>query len=193
MDSYYIDPSDGDSRQSRSRSDSHLSTTTSQFQDLNIKSSAQPAHEEGGGSTAVRTSTTSYLNPDPPPTSTTTIISSPAPQQLTPFPEFSQAELDANWLFTEPEDITGPTPIVRLDPVQHTPSEQSLGNHPSPSRSNSFPANMRWAHSQSNLGPYHSQYHSTIGVQHFDPRFDLGIQQSYTWPRKSNSRSQGLV
>jgi hypothetical protein len=183
MDSYYIDRSDEDSQQSRSRSNSHLSTTTSQFQELNIKSSAKSSHEEGGTSTEGPASTTSFLNPDPLPSSTT-FISSPAPQQLTPFPDFSQAELDANWLFAEPEDTTGPTPIVRLDPAQHTPSEQSLGSHPSISRSNSFPANMRWVHPQPDAGPYCSQSYSTIGIQNFDPRFDAGIQPSYTWPRK---------
>jgi hypothetical protein len=142
MDSYYIERSDEDSRQSRSRSNSHLSTTTSQFQDLSIKSSVKSSHKEEGTSTEGPATTSSFLNPDRHPSSNT-LIASPAPQQLTPFPDFSQAELDANWLFTESEDTTGPTPIVRLDPVQHLPSEHSLGSHHSLSRSNSFPANMR--------------------------------------------------
>jgi hypothetical protein len=186
MDSYYIEGTGEDSQKSRSRSNSHLSTTTSQFQDLDIKSSSKPSTEESGTSTEAPTSTSSFLNPDPLPSSSTLIVS-PAPQQLTPFPDFSQAELDANWLYTEPEDTSGATPIVRLDPVQQLPSERSLGSLPSISRSYSFPANMRSVHHQPDFGDRRSQHNSTVGIQNFDPRFDGGLQQSFTWPRKLNS------
>ena len=187
MDSYIIERNEEDSHDARSRSNSDLPNTTARLEELVIKSSANPSHEEEGTIFDRPTTTTSFLTPDPLPSSTT-LIASPAPQQLTPFPDFSQAELDANWLFAEPEDTsaTGPTPIVRLDPAHNTPSERSLGSQPSISRSNSFPANMRWVYPQPHVRPGRSQSSSTIGIQNFDPRFDSGLQQSYTWPRKSN-------
>jgi hypothetical protein len=183
MDSYYIDRSDGDSQQSRSRSNTHLSNATSQFQDLNIKSSVKATAKEGGTSKEDPTSTSSCFDPDQQHPSSTSLLSSSTPQQAAPFPDFSQAELDANWLFTEPEDISaaaGQAPIVRLDPA-HQPSEPS---QPSISRSNSFPANMRSVQFQPYDRPYYSQDRSAVGVQNYDSRFDAGIQPSYTWPRK---------
>jgi hypothetical protein len=134
MDSHYIDPSVEDSHQSRSRSNSHLSSTTSRFQDLDIKSTISST-EQGGG--------TSTEDPESHPASTSTFTAEP--EQYTPFPQFSQSDIDAHWsCLPATEDRTGPTPLLRLDPAEHLSSTSSLHSHPSLSRSHSFPANMRY-------------------------------------------------
>ncbi|KAH8602666.1 hypothetical protein B0O99DRAFT_647537 [Bisporella sp. PMI_857] len=167
MDSCYIDQSAEDSLPSRSRSNSHLSTATTQFQHLNIKPPASSNQEEGTSlsTEGPTTSSSTFLDPDPLP-STSNFISAPQPQQLTPFPDFSQEDLDANWSFTgaSEDQSTQPPPLLRLDSVPTLPSD-TTSRQPI-SRSNSFPANM-----------------SAVGVQQYDNRFDAGIQPSYTWPR----------
>ena len=63
MDSFYIDQSTEDSHRSRSRSNSHLSATATQFQDLNIGSTVRQLDQEGTLSEAATTSTPSFLDP----------------------------------------------------------------------------------------------------------------------------------
>jgi hypothetical protein len=144
--SAYIERSDEDLHQSRSRSNSYLLTTTSQLEDLHIKPSTPSVKEEGTLSREAPTTTSTsspFLNPDPLPTSSE-FITAPTPQHLTPFPEFSQEELDENWSYLAvPEDSTAPTPLLKLDSVQSLPRDPSLGSQPSLSRSNSFPVSMR--------------------------------------------------
>lgn len=135
-----IERQDQDSYQSRSRSNSHLSTTTSQFQDLNIKPSTPSIQEEGAPIT--RTSSP-FLNPDPLPSSSD-LITAPIPQHLTPFPDFSEKELNENWgYFGTSEESTAPTPLLKFDSVQSLPRDQTLGSQPPTSRSLSYPASMR--------------------------------------------------
>lgn len=144
MDSHYIDPSVEDSHQSRSRSNSHLSSTTSRFQDLDIKSTISSTEQGGGTSTEdPTTSTPAFLDPESHPASTSTFTAEP--EQYTPFPQFSQSDIDAHWsCLPATEDRTGPTPLLRLDPAEHLSSTSSLHSHPSLARSHSFPANMRY-------------------------------------------------
>jgi len=172
MDSCYIEQSTQDLHQSRSRSNSHLSTTTSQFQDLSIKATAPSTQEEGTSlSTKGPTSSSPFLNPDPLPSSSN-FISAPQPQQLVPFPDFSHSDLDTNWSsLGASEDQPAPTPLLRLDSVPTLPSSDT-SHQRSISRSNSFPVNM-----------------SAVGVQQYDSQYDAGVQPSYTWPRKSTKPS----
>lgn len=163
MDSHYIDQSVEDSHQSRSRSNSHLSRATSQFQDLNIKSTIASTEQGGGTSTEGPTTTTpSLLDPNSHPASTFT--SSPTTEQYPPFPQFSQSDIDTHWPSLA-HDRSSTTPLLTLDPAEQLPSDQPSHSHPAISRSNSYPVNM-----------------STVGVQQYDSRFDAGVRQTYTWP-----------
>jgi hypothetical protein len=141
MDSHYIDASVEDSRQSRSRSNSHLTRATSKFQDLNIKSTIASTESGGGTSTeGPTTSTPSFLDPNSHPASTYT--SSPTEQYPPPFPQFSQNEIDAQWPSLAGRSST--TPLLRLDPAEQLPTDPPSHSHPSISRSNSYPVNMRY-------------------------------------------------
>jgi hypothetical protein len=147
MDSFYIDQSTEDSHRSRSRSNSHLSATATQFQDLNIGSTVRQLDQERALSEAATTSTPSFLDPTSHQTSSD-FISAPVPQQYTPFPLLSESDFDSDWPYsTSTEERIGSAPVVRLDPVCASPQdlgEQSVGNRESSSRSNSIStANMR--------------------------------------------------
>lgn len=184
MDAHYIDPSAPDSRPSRSRSNSRLSQATSQFQDLDIKSSTASTETGGGTSTEGPTATTttsapSLLDPNSHPTSTFT--SSPTTENYPPFPQFSQTDIDAQWPgLSVSHNRPGTTPLLRLDPAEQLSTDQPVHSHPSISRSNSYPVNMRYV-SHPPLQMTTHQLHSTVGVQ-YDSRFDAGIRQTYTWP-----------
>jgi len=178
MDSCYIEQSAQDSHQPRSRSNSHLSTATSQFQDLSIKAPATaPSTQEEGAplSTKLPTSSSPFLNPDALPSSSN-FISAPQPQQLSSFPEFSQEDLDTNWAsLGASEDQPAPPPLLRLDSVPTLPSSDT-SHRRSISRSVSFPVNM-----------------TAVGVQPYDSQFDAGAQPSYTWPRKLPYTQRGRL
>ena len=142
MDSHYIDQSVEVSLQSRSRSNSHLSRATSQFQDLNIKSTVASSESGGGTSTeGPTTSTPSLLDPNSHPASTFT--SSPTTEQYPSFPQFSQSDTDANWPSLGIVR-SSTTPLLTLDPAEQLPTDRPSHSHPSVSRSNSFPVNMRY-------------------------------------------------
>jgi hypothetical protein len=153
MDSFYIDPSSRtkDSQPSRSRSNSHLSATASQFQDLNIGSTVRSLKgQEEALSEAATTSTPSFLDPASHQRhqNSPSFISAPVPQQYTPFPLLSDSDFGADWPYsTSAKEPLGSPPLVRLDPVGVSPQElggQSIGNRESSPRSNSFStANMR--------------------------------------------------
>jgi len=165
MDSFYIDSSTEDSRQSRSRANSHLSTTASHFQGLNILESIP-----------LPTLGSSDIHPSQPPRSfphqdrtqsPSSVIDSPAPQQLTPFPLLSQSDLHAELSYLESTRGSIEGLALRFEPESYLGDQDSVGEQSSISRSNSIPANM-----------------STIGIQQYDARFEAGLRQSYTWPRK---------
>lgn len=151
MDAFYIDPSVQDSRQCRSRSNSHLSSTAAQFQGLNI-TNLSPPNEQGGISSGIHptpdfrtTSPPDFLDQGSHP-SPKSIVTAPVPQQYTPFPLLSDSDLDANWSYLNAtEEHSGSAPLLRLDPAQSFPDEhrQHLGDHRS-IRSNSNPATMRY-------------------------------------------------
>lgn len=153
MDSFYIDQSSRtkDSHPPRSRSNSHLSATASQFQDLNIESTVRSLENQDGAlSEAETTSTPSFLDPASLQShqNSSKFISAPVPQQYTPFPLLSESDFDADWPYdTSTEEQLGSAPVVRLDPVCASPQdlgEQSVGNRESSSRSDSIStANMR--------------------------------------------------
>jgi len=168
MDSFYIDSSTEDSRQSRSRANSHLSATASQFQGLKILESTPSSANEHLGSTDIHPSQPSHsflnqgrtLSPAP-------LIDSPAPQQLTPFPLLSQSDLDADWTYLEATG--GESSAFGLEPESYLGDQDSISERSTILRSNSIPANM-----------------STIGIQQYDSRFDAGLRQAHTWPCKLN-------
>ncbi|KAG0650639.1 putative C2H2-type zinc-finger transcription factor orf8 [Hyphodiscus hymeniophilus] len=175
MDSYYIDPRSRtkDSHSSRSRSNSHLSATASQFQDLNIGHNVRSLDDREGALTDTATTSTSpFLDPASyePHQNSSNFISAPIPQQYVPFPILSDSEFDANWPYnTSTEEHLGSPPVVRVDTVCSSPQnlgEPHIDNRESTSRSNSFStANM------------------SVGVQQYDNRFEpAGVRQSYTWP-----------
>lgn len=146
MDSLYIDPGTEDSRQSRSRANSHLSSTALQFQGLNIFES-DPDQQLLGPVGFRTTSPQSFIEQDPDPSNSH--ISSPAPQDLTPFPLLSDSELDADWSYLEEPTTggrSGSTPYLRLEPSQSFQRSNSLQSLHQPPilRSNSIPANMRY-------------------------------------------------
>ena len=147
MDSLYTDPSTQDSRQNRSRSNSYLSSTAAQFQGLNINHPS-PSSDQVAASSSDHPTTAAYRTaspstfPDSHP-SPKTFISTPVPEQTIPFPLLSQSDLDVDWSFlSATEDHSGSAPLLRLDPAQSFPEDQSLGDHRS-FRSNSNPAIMR--------------------------------------------------
>ncbi|KAM3086591.1 hypothetical protein ACMFMF_000538 [Clarireedia jacksonii] len=175
MESSYVDQRD--SRQSRSRADSHLSSTTSQFQGLLIEtcpttSDRQVSSTSNSESSSASIATT-LLSSSPPTffhssseSSTATGLSSPAPQQYTPFPILTKSDLDTNWsCITSSEEQSGTTLQLRIHPDQSFPGVESFQYKP-PVHSNSLPVNM-----------------STLGIQQYDPRFDAGARPSYTWPQ----------
>lgn len=145
----YIERNDGDLHQPRSRSNSHLSTTTSQFEHLRLKSTTPTNQEEGTYKEEPPAS--SFLSSDPLPLTSndnnnhsTINLITPTPQHTTPFPDFSQEDLDAKWSYLgASENSTVPTPLLNLESVPSLPRDNSLGSQPSLSRSNSFPMNMR--------------------------------------------------
>ena len=153
MDSFYIDQSSRteDSQPSRSRSNSHLSATATQFQELNIGSNVRSLEDqEGSLSEAATTSTPSFLDPASHQShqNSSNFINAPVPQQYTPFPLLSESDFDAHWPYgTSTEEQIGSAPVVRLDPGCNSPQDlgdQSVGNRESSSRSNSIStANMR--------------------------------------------------
>jgi len=146
MDSLYIDPSTQDSRQCRSRSNSHLSSTAAQFQGLNIDNTSSSNDQVVTSSALLPTATYRTTSPSTLPDShpsPKTFISTPVPEQTIPFPLLSQSDLDVDWSFlSATEDHSGSAPLLRLDPAQSFPEDQSLGDHRS-FRSNSNPAIMR--------------------------------------------------
>lgn len=145
MDSHYIDPSVEVSHPSRSRSNTLLSQTASQLQDLNIKSTIASIEPGGGTSTEGPTTTTiatpSLLDPNSHPASAFT--SSPTSEEYPAFPQFSQADINANW-----PSLAGArsstTPLLTLDPAEQLPTDRPTHSNPSISRSNSYPVNMRY-------------------------------------------------
>ena len=151
MDSFYLDQSTGDSHQSRSRSNSHLSAAASWLQDLKIGSTVRSSEARGGSPSKVPpTSTLSFLDPVSHQVHQTSssFISSPVPQQYTPFPLLSESNFDSNWPYrSSGEGQIRSAPVVRLDPFCSSPQdleEQSVDNRVSSSRSDSISAaNMR--------------------------------------------------
>ena len=147
MDSLYIDPSTQDSRQCRSRSNSYLSSTAAQFQGLNIDNPSSSdqvtvTSSEHLTTAAYRTASPSTY-PDSHP-SPKTFISTPVPEQSIPFPLLSQSDLDVDWAFlSATEEHSGSAPLLRLDPAQSFPEDQSVGHRSFRSNSNPYPANMR--------------------------------------------------
>jgi hypothetical protein len=148
MDAFYIDPSDQDSRQCRSRANSHLSSTAAQLQGLNIGVSTPSSEPRGNLSDPHHTTSDTHpassstfpdqeRHPSPTP-----FISAPVPQQTIPFPLLSESDFDANWSYhLSEEGQAGTAPLVRLDPA-----EPILGNHPDQTSShhdNSTAASMR--------------------------------------------------
>jgi hypothetical protein len=175
MESSYVDQRD--SRQSRSRADSHLSSTTTQFQGLLIEACPTTSDRQVGSSSISETASapiaTTLLSSSPPTffhssseSSTATGLSSPAPQQYTPFPLLTKSDLNTDWsCITSSEEQSGTALQLRIHPDQSFPGVESFEYKP-PIHSNSLPVNM-----------------STLGIQQYDPRFDAGTRPSYTWPR----------
>jgi len=142
MDSIYIDPSTQDSRQYRSRSNSHLSSTAEQFSGLNIESSEQGGNIQNVAD-FITTSPPNYLD-SVSHSSPEAFIPAPAPQQCTPFPLLSEADLDPNWSYlTAAEDHSGSAPLLRLDPPESFPDEHHSFSDHRTYRSNSNPGTMR--------------------------------------------------
>ena len=188
MDSFYIDQSTEDSRQSRSRANSHLSSTAAQFQGLNIDtaSSSNDQVVTSSDTTTLTTSPPNIIEQESQP-SNPTFISAPTPQQYTPFPLLSQSDLDADWSYlNSSEEQSGSAPLLRLDPVHPLLGDQSVIDHQTTFRSHSNPAAMRYINSTFVSKIITNPLISTVGVQQYDGRFDAGVRQSYTWPRKLN-------
>ncbi|APA06589.1 hypothetical protein sscle_02g013590 [Sclerotinia sclerotiorum 1980 UF-70] len=98
--------------------------------------------------------------------STATGLSSPAPHQYTPFPVLNKSELDTDWsCITTSEAQSGNSLELRILPGQTFPGIELL-EYKVPIHSDSLPLTM-----------------STLGIQHYDPRFDAGARPSYTWPQ----------
>ncbi|TAQ84839.1 hypothetical protein B7494_g6843 [Chlorociboria aeruginascens] len=161
--SFYIDQTSEDSRHYRSRANSHLSSTATQFQGLHIQATPPPSEHGATASDILSSSPQSFLKPDPQPRSSV-VISSPAPQQLTPFPLLSKGDLDAEWSYiTSTEDSPGSAPLLHLQPAPFLGVESA--DHKSSASSTRHPADM-----------------SAIGIQQYDARFDAGAR-TYTWPQ----------
>ncbi|KAI9640920.1 hypothetical protein NHQ30_010761 [Ciborinia camelliae] len=169
-----------------SQTDSHLSSPTSQFQGLLIEigPATSSDHQVGISSsdlaTASSATTATTLISPPTPTflqqrsepSTATGLSSPAPQQYTPFPILTKSELDTDWsCMTNSEAQSGNSLELRINPGQTFPGIENL-EYKVPIHSNSLSETM-----------------STLGIHHYDPRFDAGVRPSYTWPPRTYSRS----
>lgn len=143
MDSFYIGQSTQDSRQYRSRSNSHLSSTAEQFSGLNIESNDQGGNGQNTQDFQTISSpnyleSVSHSEPE-------AFIPAPIPQQSTPFPLLSESDLDPNWSYlTATEDHSGSAPLLRLDPPESFPEEHlnSFTDRRS-IRSNSNPGTMR--------------------------------------------------
>lgn len=146
MDSLYIDQSTQDSRHNRSRSNSYLSSTAAQFQGLNLDNTSSASDQivtsaESQLIAAYRTASPTFPDSHPSPK---TYLSTPVPEQTTPFPLLSQSDLDVDWDFlTGTANHSAPAPLLRLDPAQAFPEDQSLGVHRPLYRSHSNPDNMR--------------------------------------------------
>lgn len=188
MDSSYVDQRD--SRQFRFRTDSHLSSTTSQFQGLLIETNpiTSSNHHVGISSSesatvpSATTATTFFSPPTPTflqirsESSTATGLSSPASQQYTLFPLLDSSDFDTDWsCITNSEAQSGNSLQLQIHPGQKFPGIEPF-EYKVPVHSNSLPTNM-----------------STLGIQHYDPQFDAGARPSYTWPRTypRNSRKIG--
>lgn len=167
MDAHYIQQTVEDPR---SRSGHHSSQNHSRYQDPNIK----PAVATVG----LNSSTPPLLDPNS--HSTPTFTTSPISDQ---YPQFQFSQSDAQW--TDSSGRSRTTPLLTLGP-----SEQPLTHQhpPSLSRSNTYPATMRFDHPQPTLQMVAHHPTSTVGIQQFDPRFETGVAQTYTWPSEFNSR-----
>ena len=140
-----------DSHPLRPRSNSHLSATASQFQDLNIGPNVRSLEDEDEAlSEAASTSTPSFLElpSNRSHQTSSNSITAPVPQQYTSFPFLLDGEFCADWSYnTSVEEHLGSPPLVRLDPACSSPHdvvEQSIGTHDTSSRSKSYsPTNMR--------------------------------------------------
>ena len=152
MDSLHIDSTTEDSRQPRSRANSHLSSTALEFQGLNILESNQASTtNEPLVSAEFRTTSPQSFIEEPNPSSTH--ITAPVPQALTPFPLLSDSE-DTDWTYLEATGgQTGSTPFLTVDPSQSFQPQRSHSLHslspPTILRSNSIPANMRYVNKRS--------------------------------------------
>ncbi|RFU29673.1 hypothetical protein B7463_g6650, partial [Scytalidium lignicola] len=176
MEPFYIDEGARGSRQSRSRTNSHISAAANQFQDLNIQTTAaslpleQRAPLSARAISSAAPSSYNFSDPDPPsetsPPDSATYITSPAPQSFSPFPLLSQRDLEVDWSFlaTSDDQPIG-TPLLRLDSAPAIFEDRTFNLSPS-DQPESSQANM-----------------STLGIQNYDARFDLGTRQSYTWPQ----------
>jgi hypothetical protein len=143
MDSFYIGQSTQDSRQYRSRSNSHLSSTAEQFSGLNIESNDQRGN--GQNSPDFQSISSSNYLESVSQSEPEAFIPAPIAQQCTPFPLLSESDLDPNWSYlTATEDHSGSAPLLRLDPPESFPEEQhhSFSDRRS-IRSNSNPGTMR--------------------------------------------------
>ena len=146
MESLYIDQISEDSRQSRSRASSHLSSTAAQFQGLNIDT-ASSSNDQALTSPDI-TISTACLPPDfleqDSQQANSTCISAPTPQQYTPFPLLSQSDLDADWTYLDQaEKPSVSAPLLRRDPVQPFLGYHSVDDPQTTLRSHSNPAAMR--------------------------------------------------
>lgn len=133
-----------DSRQCRSRSNSHLSSTAAHFQGLNIQSSAssttttarttqgesgEPSSSGVHPTSDFRASpSTTYLDPDK---GASPEISAPTPQQFTPFPLFTESDWNFYSSSTEEHSDSVPVPLVR---VEHQPFGDQRSSKPAAMR-----------------------------------------------------------
>ncbi|CZS91226.1 uncharacterized protein RAG0_01951 [Rhynchosporium agropyri] len=157
MDAIYIDQSVEDSRQCRSRSSSHLSSTAAQFQDLNISTSDFP--DQGS-------------HPSP-----KTALTAPVPQQHTPFPLLSDSDLDANWSrLSATEDHSGSAPLLRLDPVQLFPEDHQYFGDQRSLRSSSNPTTMSAIGVQQFDSRFDASMHSGLRHTYTWPQIDINDQ-----------------
>ncbi len=139
MDASYIVPREQDLRQCRSRSNSHLSSTAAQFQDLDIGTTDSSIEINGTSSDA------------PPPTilgeglrpSSKPFIAAPVPQQLTtPFPLLSEVDFDPNSTYLNAfEGKSTSAPLLKFEHAQPAPETASDSRS---FRSTSNPATMRY-------------------------------------------------
>lgn len=157
MDSFYIDQRVGDSRQSRSRTNSHLSSTAAQFQGLSIAALSSASASPALISTEDTNTTPSYLDRHSSRHSGS-FVTSPGPQTYTPFPLLSESDLDPNWTYdssylassSSSQGQSASAPVLRLNSSQDF-LLSSLDTNTSPQSnissqsSNQSPSNMRQA------------------------------------------------